>query len=73
MEWIQILVMILGNAAWILPIFFWVRSESREDIRHCENQIYCIREMIREMHKEWMEESKSFHARLCDIEAKRGK
>jgi hypothetical protein len=79
-DWLQVLVMVFGNAAWILPMFFWVRAESRSDIRHMDNQMNAIRNLIDEMRKdtmnfrkEWMEESKSFHARLCEIEANRHK
>jgi len=67
MDWTHVLGIILGNAAWILPMFFWVRSESRADIRHVENQIDSIRELTRAIHLE----VKDFHGRLCALEEKR--
>lgn len=67
MEWYQVLAVVLGNVAWILPLFFWVRSESRADIRHMDNKIDAIRELTYSIHLE----IKDFHARLCAIEEKR--
>jgi len=58
MSWIQIFVIAFGNIAWMLPVFFWVRSEARADARHADN-------LIRAIH----EEMKDFHGRLCAIEA----
>jgi hypothetical protein len=73
MDWNQIatsiapiLALILGNAAFIIPLFLWNRSESRADYRHLETsvnaQLFGIREEI-----------KDFHGRLCAIEEKRNK
>lgn len=64
LELIVVLVTIAG-------LFIWNRTESRADIRHVESQLNAIREMTREMHKDWIEESKSFHNRLCEIERNR--
>lgn len=36
MEWSHVLGIILGNAAWTLPMFFWNRSEARADARRWE-------------------------------------
>lgn len=78
MEWTHVLGIILGNAAWILPMFFWVRSESRADIRHMDNKLEAIREMTHAIHKETQaaisgmrEEMRDFHQRLVTIEEKR--
>lgn len=78
MDWSQVLITIFGNLAWILPLFFWVRSESRADIRHMQAQLdsirdltYAIREEGRVFRMQWMEESKDFHNRLCSIEERR--
>lgn len=46
MSWIQILVIAFGNIAWMLPVFFWVRSESRADARHFDQE---TKELRREM------------------------
>jgi len=57
MDWVSILALILGNAALIIPLFLWNRSESRSDYRHMEALIRSIQEEI-----------KDFHGRLCTIE-----
>jgi hypothetical protein len=67
MDWLQVLVIVFGNAAWVLPVFFWVRSESRADIRHMDNKLDAIREMTHAIHLE----VKDFHSRLLDIERSR--
>jgi hypothetical protein len=64
MEWEQILALILGNMAIILPLFLWNRAESRADIRHMDIKLESTRELVRAIY----EESKNFHARLCVIE-----
>lgn len=71
LELIVVLVTIAG-------LFIWNRTESRADIRHMDNQMNAIRELTREIQKEgaqfreqWLEESKSFHNRLCEIERNR--
>lgn len=60
----QILGMVLGNAAFIIPLFLWNRSESRADIRHLDNRLEANRELIHAIHLEM----KDFHNRLCSIE-----
>lgn len=62
MDWLQVLVIVFGNAAWVLPMFFWMRSESNADRRDIVNLIIEIKE-----------ENKDFHGRLCKIEAKERK
>jgi hypothetical protein len=57
MDWLQILVLLGGNLAFILPLWLWNRSESRADIRRCEDLILTIHAEI-----------KDFHGRLCAIE-----
>ena len=78
MDWLQVLVIIFGNAAWVMPVFFWVRSESRADIRHQQAQIDCIRTLAYEIREEgrlfrqqWLDEARDFHNRLCEIERNR--
>jgi hypothetical protein len=64
MDTYQILItifgLIIGNAAIIIPLFLWNRSESRSDTRRCEDLIEAIRLDI-----------KDFHGRLCTIEERR--
>ncbi len=58
----DILTLILGNAALIIPLFLWNRSESRADIRMMLGMIESIQKEI-----------KDFHGRLCAIEEKNKK
>lgn len=67
MDWLQVIVIVFGNAAWILPVFFWVRSESRADIRHMDNKLDAIRELTHAIHLE----VKDFHSRLYELEKSR--
>ncbi|HMK58314.1 MAG TPA: hypothetical protein VK462_04625 [Nitrososphaeraceae archaeon] len=70
MELETVLTLILGNAAIILPLFLWNRSESRADIRHMDSKLESTRELVRAIH----DEVKDFHGRLCVIEERnRGK
>ena len=80
MFWIQILVIAFGNMAWMLPLFFWIRTEANADRRDLANlireygketqiQISAIRVEIGAMNQEM----KDFHGRLCAIEERRGK
>ena len=64
MEYGPIFTLILGNAAFIIPLFLWNRSESRADIRHMDAKLESTRELVRAIY----DESKDFHARLCTIE-----
>jgi hypothetical protein len=78
MDWTQVLGIVLGNAAFVVPMFLWNRAESRADNRHMDaklegqrNLIDAIRQESSEFQKAMAEESKDFHKRLCEIEAKR--
>ena len=64
-----ILALILGNAAFIIPLFLWNRSESRQDIRHMDAKLEATRELVRAIY----DESRDFHARLCVIEERNRK
>ena len=69
MEWTTVLGVVIGNAAWVTPLFLWIRAESRADIRHMDNKLDAIREMTYAIHLEM----KDFHSRLCQIEEKNKK
>ena len=71
MEWVQFAIFFIG----VFGLFIWNRSESRSDIRHMDVQLKSNRDLILEVHKEsmelrkeFLEESKDFHGRLCAIE-----
>ena len=63
MDWYQVLAIMFGNLAWILPLFIWARSESNSDRRDLLNTLNA-------MHKENNKEQKDFHGRLCALEEK---
>lgn len=69
MEWTTVLGVVIGNAAWVTPLFLWIRAESRADIRHMDNKLDAIREMTYAIHLEM----KDFHSRLCQIEERNKK
>lgn len=58
---------ILGNAALVIPLFLWNRSESRADIRHMDSKLESTRELVRAIH----DEVKDFHNRLYKLEQQR--
>lgn len=60
MELTQLLIIVLGNVAFISALCLW--------IRYMEKQLHDIRELARVMHAE----SIDFHNRLCAIEEKKG-
>lgn len=71
MDWTQIVIplitvlgMFIANGALIIPLFLWVRAESRADMRHMDAKLESTRELVRAIY----EESKDFHGRLCSIE-----
>lgn len=63
---LTILGVFIANAAMIIPLFLWVRSESRADSRHTDSKLESTRELVRAIHSEM----RDFHDRLCAIEEK---
>ena len=57
MDWTHVLGIVLGNVAFVIPLFLWNRAESRADMRHILGIIDAIQK-----------EMKDFHGRLCAIE-----
>jgi hypothetical protein len=66
MDGLQLLALVVGNWAMIIPIFLWSRSESRADIRHMDAKLESNRELVRAIH----DEIKDFHMRLYDLQKK---
>lgn len=62
MDWIQFTTFMIGNMIFTLSLWFWGRSESRNDNRLVLNLIMAIQQEI-----------KDFHGRLCAIEERRKK
>lgn len=61
---ITILGVFIANSAMIIPLFLWVRSESRADVRHTDAKLESTRELVRAIH----DEVRDFHDRLAKIE-----
>ena len=60
MDMLQLLGLIGGNAAILIPLWLWNRSESNADRRDMMNLMINIQSEI-----------KDFHGRLCAIEERR--
>ena len=71
MEWVQFVIFFLG----VFGLFIWNRTEARNDIRHMDNKMEAIRNLVdairtesREQINAIRQEMTDFHNRLCDIE-----
>ena len=73
MDWLQVLVLLGGNFAMILPLWLWSRSEANADRRELHGIMEDFRKDNKEFREKWAQESKEFHGRLCEIEAERNK
>ena len=60
MEWLQVFVIVFGNTAWMLPLWLWNRSESRQDNRQMLSMMQGIQAQIGAIQSE----IKDFHGRL---------
>lgn len=63
MDWTQFILFFIG----VFGLFIWNRTESRADIRHMDNKLDSMRNLIQAIH----DEMKDFHGRLCKIEESR--
>jgi hypothetical protein len=61
---LTILGVFIANAAMIIPLFLWTRTEARADARHTDAKLESTRELVRAIH----DEVKDFHERLLKIE-----
>jgi hypothetical protein len=61
--WIQFGITLIT----MMGLFIWVRTESRADVRHMDNKIDSIRELVNAIHLE----VKDFHNRMADLERKK--
>lgn len=64
MERSQVLVLVFGNIAWMLPLWLWNRSESRADQRQMTSLMQGMQNQIIAIHQEM----KDFHRRLERID-----
>lgn len=74
MEWVQFIIFFIG----VFGLFIWNRAESRADSRHMDAKLEGQRALLHAIWQEskdaqarWMEETRSFHERLCNIESRR--
>ena len=63
MECTQFIIFFLG----VFGLFLWNRTESREDIRHMDEKIDSMRNLMYAIH----DEMKDFHYRLLEIEKRK--
>jgi cell division protein FtsB len=73
MDWLQVVSLILGNTALILPLWLWSRSESRSDMRHMDAKLEAALQMMNGNVQAIQAEIKDFHGRLCAIEERNRK
>lgn len=78
MEYAQMLTTILGmlgviigNAAFVVPLFLWARSEARSDFRHLLEVTDAIRGESRDLIDEIQKEMRDFHSRLISLETRK--
>ena len=64
MEWVHVLTIVAANVGVILPLFLWIRSEANADRRE-------LASIVMDMRRDFQEEMKDFHGRLCAIEEAR--
>jgi len=65
-----ILGVIIGNAAFVVPLFLWSRSESRSDFRHLLEVTDVIRAESRDLIDLIQREMKDFQSRLVSLETR---
>lgn len=71
MEWYHVVSIVLGNVTWILPLFLWVRTESRNDWRKSDQENKELRRDMIDIMRSIDQEMKDFHGRLCSLEERR--
>ncbi len=63
-SWIQILSLFVAN----ISVIIWMRTESRNDWRHCDTKLAAHQKETCDLIKAIQEEMKDFHIRLLMIE-----
>lgn len=67
MDWTQFAIFLFTMGG----LFLWNRAERRNDIRHIDSKIEAIRNLTVSFHEAIRQDTKDFHGRLCDLEARR--
>ncbi len=70
---LTVLGVFIANVAMILPLFLWIRTESRNDWRQMDAKLEANHKETNELIKSIQEEIKDFHGRLCAIEERNKK
>jgi len=70
---ITIIGVFIANAALILPLWLWNRSESRADVRNIDSKIESNRQETNAILQAIRDDIKDFHGRLCAIEERNRK
>ena len=65
-----ILGVIVGNAAFVVPLFLWSRSESRSDFRHLLEVTDAVRGESRDLIDAIQREMRDFQSRIVSIETR---
>ena len=68
MDWLHVLILVFGNAAWTIPMWLWARAESRSDNRQMLSMMQAMQSDSRAFQTVIYQETKDFHGRLCSIE-----
>lgn len=64
MDWAQVLAIIVTNAAIVVPLFFWNRSEANADRRDMINLIKSIETEMKDFHGRLERQDAEFRAYL---------
>lgn len=69
MTWEQVIVLLFGNVAWVLPLWLWNRSESRSDQRQVLGIIQSIQQEMKEFHGRLERIDAEFKGRMALIDS----
>lgn len=64
MDWLQVMVLVFGNAAWTIPLWLWNRAESRADNRQMLAMMQGLQQSTSVQIAAIQQEIKDFHGRL---------
>jgi phosphatidylserine/phosphatidylglycerophosphate/cardiolipin synthase-like enzyme len=70
----MLIIELFALLATIAALFIWNRAESRADIRHMDNKLDSMRNLVEAIKEDTRSihlEMKDFHDRLCQIERSR--
>jgi hypothetical protein len=65
MSWVQIVVLLFGNAAWVMPLWLWNRTESRADQRQMLAIVQSIQQEMKDFHGRLERQDAEFKGKLA--------